>query len=222
MIDLNTRFADRTDAGRRLATRLTHLRDEAPIVLALPRGGVVVGHEIARALAAPLDIIAVRKIGAPHHPEFAIGALADGRHPQLLLDDAAVREVGVSRSELRRAIRVEWNELRRRERLYRGAEPRLDLQGRTVIVVDDGIATGCTIRAALRALRRSNPRRLILATPVAPPETLALLCDECDEIVCLLQPAAFHAVALYYDDFEQTIDQEVVRLLEDVQTAPPE
>jgi len=204
------RFEDRTDAGAQLAQRLMHLRKEHPIVLALPRGGVVVGYEIARALDAPLDIIAVRKIGAPFHPEFGIGALVDGDEPQVLLDEETVRAIGVPRSDLLAQIEHERHELRRREQLYRGDESGLDVHDRTVIVVDDGIATGSSVRAALRALRRARPSRLVLATPVAPSQTLESLRDECDEAICLLSPQSFRAVGEFYENFEQTSDEEVI------------
>jgi putative phosphoribosyl transferase len=219
------RFQDRSDAGRQLAQRLMHLRVEQPVVLALPRGGVVVGYEVARALQAPLDIIAVRKIGAPQQPEFGIGAVVDGDEPEILLDDRAVRRIGIGREDLRARIEPELHEIRRRERLYRGAEPRVDVRGRTVILVDDGIATGSSVRAALRALRRANPGKLVLATPVAPPQALAALRCECDEVLCLLTPASFRAVGELYDDFEQTSDDEVIDLLrrarEPQRGAPP-
>jgi putative phosphoribosyl transferase len=213
MIRTQTPFRDRVDAGRKLAARLSPLRGEKPIVLALPRGGVVVGYEIARVLDAPLDIIAVRKIGAPFHPEFGIGALVDGDEPELLLDEESVRVVGATRDELDAQIERELREIRRREELYRGKRPRADVRGRTVIVVDDGIATGSSVRAALRAMRRAAPARLVLATPVAPPHTLESLRRECDEAVCLFSPAWFRAVGEFYGDFDQTTDEEVIELL---------
>lgn len=221
MIDRPTGFRNRADAGRQLVRRLDHLAAEEPIVLALPRGGVVVGYEIARALGAPLDIIAVRKIGAPFQPEFGIGALVDGDRPETLLDEATLRQVGVTREQLRGQIQRELAELKRRERLYRGDAPRPDLKGRSVIVVDDGIATGSTVRAALRAIRRAEPRRLVLATPVAPPRTVESLSDECDELICLLAPPWFRAVGQVYQEFDQTTDQEVIDLLHEAREAQP-
>lgn len=212
-MDRVTAFDDRSDAGRRLAQRLMHLVSERPVVLALPRGGVVVGYEVARALNAPLDIIAVRKIGAPFHPEFGIGALVDGDEPELLLDEHTIRSIGISRDDLRAQVEPELREIRRREHLYRGGEPRIDVRDRTVIVVDDGIATGSSVRAALRAVRRAGPGRLVLATPVAPPQTLDSLRGECDDLVCLLSPGFFRAVGEFYADFRQTSDEEVVALL---------
>ncbi|HEY3244380.1 MAG TPA: phosphoribosyltransferase [Phycisphaerae bacterium] len=213
MLKTQTQFRDRLDAGRQLAARLSDRRAEQPIVLALPRGGVVVGYEIARALEAPLDIIAVRKIGAPFQEEFGVGALVDGDDPEILLDEQTLRALGLTRADLHDQIERELLEIRRRERLYRGDEPRVDVRDRTVIVVDDGIATGSSVRAALRALRRAQPRRLVLATPVAPPRTLESLREDCDEVVCLICPQWFRAVGEFYESFEQTSDEEVTELL---------
>ena len=213
MADPLTQFDDRHDAGRRLAQRLLFLKHEKPVVLALPRGGVVVGYEIARALDAPLDIIAVRKIGAPCHPEYGIGALVDGDQPEAVLDDRIIQSLGITPEVLKARIDPELRELRRRENLYRGEGPRIDVCGRTIIVVDDGIATGSSVRAALRALRRCHPERLVLAIPVAPPQTLASLRCECNDVICLLTPDEFHAVGEFYNDFRQTTDDEVIGLL---------
>ena len=208
-------FRNRVHAGRCLARQLTHLQDEDPIVLALPRGGVVVGFEVASALDAPLDIVTVRKIGAPFHREYGIGALVDGDEPELLLDRDRLEMLGVTDEQLRAVIEHELSEIHRRERLYRAGKPRIDLRDRVIIVVDDGIATGSSIRAALRGLRRMNPRRLVLAVPVAPPDTIESLRNECDEIVCLLLPPGFRAVGEFYEDFEQTNDDEVIALLQE-------
>lgn len=207
------RFRDRADAGRRLAQSLQHLRADRPVVLALPRGGVVVGYEVARALEAPLDVVVVRKVGAPFQPEFGVGAIVDGEHPEVVLDEEVIRHAGIDRQELEEQIERERAELRRRERLYRAARAPVEVSGKTVIVVDDGIATGSSVRAALRALRRAGPRRLVLATPVAPPQTINALRAEADEVVCLLEPPWFQAVGQFYDNFEQTTDEEVIELL---------
>jgi putative phosphoribosyl transferase len=205
---------DRVHAGRLLAWRLGYLKRENPVVMALPRGGVVVGFEVASVLDAPLDIIAVRKIGAPTQPEFGIGALVDGDQPELLLDRDRARRLGVTLDDLEQVVRGELAELRRRERLYRGGADRIEVRDRTVIVVDDGIATGSSIRAALRGLRRAQPRRLILAVPVASPATIESLQDLCDEWICLLLPGSFRAVGEFYENFEQTTDEEVIALLQ--------
>lgn len=214
MLNRTTIFRDRVDAGRRLADRLVHLKPESPLILALPRGGVVVGAEVAEVLQAPLDIIAVRKIGAPYHPEFGIGAMVDGDSPEILLDQESMRITGTTREALQAQIDRELLEIHRREKLYRGDRRRIPVAGRTVIVVDDGIATGSTIRAALRAMRRAGPRKLILAAPVAPPATVESLRQECDDVVCLSCPLNFRAVGEAYEDFSQTTDAEVIALLE--------
>ncbi|HUJ02833.1 MAG TPA: phosphoribosyltransferase family protein [Rhizomicrobium sp.] len=206
-------FADRHDAGRKLASALAKYKDKNAIVLALPRGGVPVAYEVAKALHAPLDVLLVRKIGAPGHPELGIGAVVDGANPQIVLNDDVVRIVRPSESYIAAESAREREELERRRKAYRGTRPAPDLTGRTVIVVDDGIATGGTARAVLKALGQSGAERIVLAMPVAPPETVALLEKEADEIVCLSMPEPFSAVGLHYRDFEQTTDEEVVSLL---------
>jgi putative phosphoribosyl transferase len=214
-------FEDRADAGRRLATRLEAYRAERPIVLGLPRGGVVVANEIARALGAPLDVLVTRKVGAPGRPEFGIGAVVDGEHPEAIVDDRAVRTIGVSAAYLEAEIARQLAEVRRRNTLLRGGRPRLDLRDRTVIVVDDGIATGGTVRAALQSVRRAHPRRVVLAVPVAPPGAISALRTEADAVVCLETPRHFHAVGQFYRDFRQTTDDEVIDLLARTADDPP-
>jgi putative phosphoribosyl transferase len=206
-------FKNRKDAGRRLAARLLRYKDEHPVVLALPRGGVPVAYEVAMALNAPLDVVVVRKLGAPGQPELGIGAVVDGDHPQTVLNEDVVCLLGVSGDYVNREVARELREIRRRQESYRGGRSSERIEGRTAIVIDDGIATGGSVRAALRGVRCSNPMRLILAVPVAPPETVESLQPDVDELVCLSMPVFFHAVGQFYEDFQQTTDEEVVRLL---------
>jgi predicted phosphoribosyltransferase len=204
-------FRDRADAGRRLAERLTHLRHEEPIVLALPRGGVTVGYEVARVLGAPLDVIVARKLGAPFQPELGIGAIAPGG--VRVLNEEAVRWLGISEEEIGRIAERESREMERRIRLYRGDQPMPDLRGRTVILVDDGIATGVTTRAAIESVRQSRPQKLVLAVPVCAAETSDILQQEVDEFICLSIPTEFVAVGVWYENFTQVSDEEVIQLL---------
>ena len=208
-------FRDRRDAGRQLAAALAHYRQDRPIVLALPRGGVPVGFEVAKALAAPLDVLLVRKIGAPGHEELALGAIVDGQDPQLVLNDDVVRSVAPRPGYIEAEKARQLAEIERRRQNYLGARPPLSAKGRVAIVTDDGIATGATVKAALRGLARHNPARLVLTVPVAPAESLAELRAECDDIVCLATPDPFYAVGPHYRDFRQTEDAEVIRLLEE-------
>ena len=207
------RFVDRRDAGRRLAVALLHLRDTDPVVLALPRGGVPVAYEVARVLEAPLDVLLVRKIGAPGNPEFGIGAVVDGPEPQVLLDDEAVRLVQPPPGYIEETVARELAEIERRRALYGAVRTPVPFAGRTVVVVDDGIASGNTIRAAARAVARQVPAWLVLAAPVAPADAVAGLRREADEVVCLLTPDPFRAVGAHYADFVQTGNEEVVELL---------
>jgi putative phosphoribosyl transferase len=206
------RYLDRVDAGRRLADALSFLRGRPDVlVLAVPRGGVVVGAEVAQALGAPLDVIIARKIGAPGNPELAIGAVAaDGTS---VLDDLAISETGARANYIEDAVREAQEEIARRLRLYRDDRPPVQVTGKTVALVDDGVATGATIHAALRSLRKQNPRELILAVPVGPPDTIAMLGREADRVVVLQTPEPFYAVGMYYEDFSQTTDEEVRELL---------
>ncbi|MFE2262393.1 phosphoribosyltransferase [Streptomyces griseosporeus] len=209
------RFRDREEAGRELGARLRLLREKdelpRPVVLALPRGGVTVALEVARALDAPLDVLVARKIGAPFQPELGVGALAGDGPP--LYDRESLARLGLTEAELAPVVRRERAELKRRERLYRQGRPAADLSGRTAVVVDDGLATGVTARAALRAVRGGAPRRVVLAVPVSSPQAARLLSPEVDELVCLAQPSDFRAVGLWYDDFEQLSDDDVLRAL---------
>jgi putative phosphoribosyl transferase len=206
-------FADRSEAGRALARRLPKFKDERPVVLALPRGGVPVGFEVARALEAPLDLILVRKIGAPFQPELAIGAVVDGSRPETVLNEEFVREFEIPESYIAEESARQLAEIERRRTLYMADRARVPVAGRTAIVVDDGIATGATMEAALHATRRADPRRLVLATPVAPPDTLERLRPQVDEVVCLATPWLFGAIGVFYEDFRQLSDDDVVDLL---------
>jgi predicted phosphoribosyltransferase len=206
------RFRDRVEAGRLLAERLREYagRDDV-IVLALPRGGVPVAYEVAKALGAPLDVFLVRKVGLPGHEELAMGAVASGG--VLVLDERLIQLRGIGREQLERVVQTELRELDRREAAYRGGREPLDLSGKTVILVDDGLATGASMRAAALAVRRLNPARIVVAVPVAAAETCDGFRDFVDEIVCEVTPKPFHAVGLWYDDFPQTSDEEVRELL---------
>lgn len=207
------RFADRQEAGRLLAARVAALRLRNPAVYALPRGGVPVAAEVADALHAPLDLVLVRKIGAPGQPELALGAVVDGDAPETVLNPDIVAATGASEAFIDAARRRELDEIERRRLRYLSGHPRLDPAGRDAVVVDDGIATGATGRAALHALRRRGAARLVLATPVAPAQALRALRDEADEIVCLRQPSPFLGVGAAYQDFHQLADDEVIGLL---------
>lgn len=208
-----TMFADRQDAGRRLATALLRFKDVHPVVLALPRGGVPVGFEIAERLAAPLDIILVRKIGAPGFEELAIGAIAEGTPIERVLEHDTIRELEIPQDYLERQIARQSQEIDRRRTVYRQNRAPTGVNGGTAIVVDDGIATGATMRAALRVVRRQAPRQLVMAVPVAAPQTLEALRGEADEIVCLAAPEPFDAISLFYAEFHQLKDEEVTDLL---------
>jgi putative phosphoribosyl transferase len=208
-------FPDRKDAGTRLAQRLLKFKDKDPVVLALPRGGVPVGVEIARALAAPLDLVLVRKIGAPYQQELAIGAIADGEHPELFTDPRLITHLDVTDEYLEQAKSAALRKIERRRRAWFGDRPPVDVGGRTAILVDDGIATGATMEVALRATRRRGPAWLVLAVPVAPPDTIAKLRAEADETICLYAPEEFFAVGQFYRRFPQLEDGEVTALLDE-------
>jgi putative phosphoribosyl transferase len=205
------RFVDRVDAGRRLAERLRHLRGEDVVVLGLPRGGVPVAAEVARALGVPLDVIVVRKLGVPSQPELAMGAV--GEDGVLVVNQRVVRGVHVSEAGFAEVERRERVELARRARRFRGDRARLPLTGRTALIVDDGVATGSTARAACRIARAQGAARVVLAAPVCASDVAGALGDVVDEVVCLMTPERFPAVGLFYADFRPTSDGEVVELL---------
>ena len=206
-------FQDRADAGRQLAAKLYHLKGKRPIVLALPRGGVPVGFEIARALGAPLDLVLVRKIGVPWQPELALGAVTDGDDPEVFIDRRLATELMIPEDYLAEETARQMAELERRRLVYRAGRAPLDIAGRSVIVVDDGIATGATMRVALQATLRRNPSWLVLATPVAAPNTLDSLQAEVDEVVSVETPIGLGAIGFYYRDFHQVSDAEVTEIL---------
>jgi putative phosphoribosyl transferase len=213
-------FRDRVDAGRTLARLLAAYADRPDvIVLALPRGGVPVAHEIARALHAPLDVFVVRKLGVPGHEELAMGAIATGG--VCVLNASVVETLKIPESAITAVTAREQQELARRERLYRGDRPPPDVQRRTVILVDDGMATGSTLRAAVLALRRLQPARIVVAVPVAAPSTCEEFRALVDEVICARTPDPFYAIGIWYEDFDQTGDDEIRRLLADSRAAQP-
>jgi putative phosphoribosyl transferase len=216
---MTTRFRDRRDAGKFLARKLAHLApDPNLIILALPRGGVPVAYEVARELGAPLDIFIVRKLGVPDYEELAMGAIASGG--VRVLNEDVIRKFGVTPQVLDSVTAEEQRELERRERDYRGDREPLELTGRTVVLVDDGLATGATMRAGALALRRKNPKRIVVAAPVGAPDTCAEFAGEVDEVVCARCPEDFTSVSLSYHDFAQTTDEEVRDLLLRAALAP--
>lgn len=211
-LSTRTTFADRVEAGRRLAAALDDHRGADAVVLGLPRGGVVVAAEVARALGCPLDVVVVRKLGAPIQPELAMGAIAEGG--VRVLDEFVAREVGADASDVAAVERRERAALDDRVRRYRGARPRQALDGRTAIVIDDGIATGATARAACVSVRQAGAARVVMAAPVAPPDAFDVLADVTDEVVVVETPTPFGAVGRWYRKFDATTDDEVVKLLD--------
>jgi len=206
-------FQDRSDAGRRLAKALSEYKGRNAVVLALPRGGVPVAAEVAAALKAPLDLILVRKIGVPTQPELAMGAVVDGAAPIVVRNEEVIELSGTTAEEFDATCARELAEIERRRQLYIGDRPRAEIAGRVVIVIDDGIATGATTRAALQAIRNRKPKELVLAVPVAPPDTITTLREAVDALICLETPELFGAIGYFYRDFRQVSDQEVVAIL---------
>ncbi len=208
-------FKNRADAGRKLVPFLEHYKDNKNvIVIALPRGGIVTGYEIARELNVPLDIVVPRKIGAPMQEELAIGALTqDGN---IMLNEVAMAKLGIKQTDIQATIEKEMQEAQRRLKTYRGDRPPLDLQDKIVLLVDDGIATGFTMRAAIESVRARGAKKIIIVVPVAPPDTVNQLLRVVDDVVCLAQPKPFGAISRFYQDFGQTTDQEVIELLQKI------
>jgi putative phosphoribosyl transferase len=211
-------YRNRRDAGRRLARELAHYEKDEPVVLALPRGGVVVAAEVAKTLHAPLDLVLVRKIGVPFQPELAMGAVVDGSRPHIIRNDDIIAGAGISEQDFKEVCIAELAEIDRRRKLYLAGRRPSDAEDRVVIVVDDGIATGATTRAALEAIRERKPKKLVLAVPVAPTSTLEELSELADEIVCLQSHEPFYAIGLYYEDFRQVSDDEVIDILSKART----
>jgi len=206
-------FKDRIDAGRKLAKALAEYKDRKPVILALPRGGVPVAAEVAAALHAPLDLILVRKIGVPIQPELAMGAVVDGGAPIIVRNEDVLEAAGVEETEFKAICDRELVEIERRRRRYLGDRARADITARTAIVIDDGVATGATTRAALRATRMRHPAKLVLAVPVAPTDRLTALREDADDVVCLEDHEFFEAIGAYYGNFNQVADEEVIDLL---------
>jgi putative phosphoribosyl transferase len=213
-------FSDRATAGRLLGEQLAALDLERPVVLALPRGGVPVALEVSRALDAPLDLVLVRKIGVPWQPELAVAAVVDGDSPQIVVEERVRREAAITPEYIESEARTQLAEIERRRAVYLQGRTPVSVKDCTAIVVDDGIATGTTVRAALRALRQRAPAHLVLAVPVAPRETIEMLRGEVDRIVCLAQPEPFYAIGLHYADFHQLSDEEVVAALTEATRNP--
>lgn len=207
------KFWDRADAGRRLARALIGFADTQPLVLALPRGGVPVAFEVAKVLHAPLDVLLVRKIRALGHPEYGIGAVVDGADPLFVLNEEAMNTVRPTQQYVEAEKRRQLEVIENRRKLYFGDRPAIPVDGRTVIVIDDGIATGGTVRVALKALRRNGATRIVLAVPVAHPESLRRVAKDADETICLATPDPFVAVGKHYETFDQTSDEDVIGLL---------
>ena len=205
-------FRDRCDAGQQLAARLKFLIDQPNvIVLGIPRGGVVVAAEVARALGAPLDVFIARKLGAPTNPELAIGAITSGS--EVLIDDALVRQLRISDQQIAREVKFQRDEIARRLKMYHPDGATLELKNKTIVAIDDGVATGSTVLASLRALRQQQPAQLILGIPVSPRDTAQRLERECDQLIALSTPEPFYAVGAFYAQFEQTTDEQVIELL---------
>ena len=215
-------FKNRSEAGQKLARALSNYKDHHPVILALPRGGVPVAAEVAAALDAPLDLILVRKIGVPLQPELAMGAVVDGGAPVIVRNEDVIQSADIDEIQFKAVCDGELAEIERRRQRYLGSRERVNVTGCTAIVIDDGIATGATMRAALRATRMRNPKKLVLAVPVAPSESIVAMREEADEVVCLEDHEFFGAISYYYADFRQTSDEEVIEILKRFPPKPKE
>ena len=221
------KFRDRTEAGRLLGKAIAEKDYPDPVVLALPRGGIPIAIEVARALAAPMDLILVRKIGVPSQPELAAGAIVDGGEPETIYNDDVIAITGLTRNHVDEIGKRQLEEIERRRALYLKDRPAVPVAGRTAIVVDDGIATGATARAALHAMRRKQAQKVVLAVPVGPTDTLASFAGEADEVICLSEPTPFYAIGIHYLDFRQLDDDDVIDLMAEAdrlrgdETEPP-
>lgn len=211
-------FFNRTEAGKALAKALADRDFHDPVILALPRGGVPVGIELARELHAPMDLVMVRKVGAPRQPELAVAAVVNGDSPQIAINEAIAAHLGLSHDEIERMARPQLDEIQRRRAKYLKGRTPVAIEGRTAIVVDDGIATGATMRASLKAIRQRAPANLILAVPVAARDALNDIRKDVDEVVCLLEPRELLAIGAHYSEFGQTTDEEVMRLMDEAAT----
>jgi len=208
-------FADRIEAGRLLGEALAKKHFVDPVILALPRGGVPIALEVARKIHGPVDIVFVRKIGVPFQPELALGAIVDGDDPEIFYNDDVIAMARLTQAKVDELAEEQLKEIERRKRVYLQGRARVDIAGRTAIVVDDGLATGATARVALQSLRKREPKHLVLAVPVAPADTLAALSSIVDEIVCLAQPSPFYAIGVHYQRFGQLDDGDVISLLKE-------
>ncbi len=221
------KFRDRTEAGRLLGKAIAEKDYPDPVVLALPRGGIPIAIEVARALAAPMDLILVRKIGVPSQPELAAGAIVDGGEPETIYNDDVIAITGLTRNHVDEIGKRQLEEIERRRALYLKDRPAVPVAGRTAIIVDDGIATGATARAALHAMRRKQAQKVVLAVPVGPTDTLASFAGEADEVICLSEPTPFYAIGIHYLDFRQLDDDDVIDLMAEAdrlrgdETEPP-
>ena len=221
------KFRDRTEAGRLLGKAIAEKDYPDPVVLALPRGGIRIAIEVARALAAPMDLILVRKIGVPSQPELAAGAIVDGGEPETIYNDDVIAITGLTRNHVDEIGKRQLEEIERRRALYLKDRPAVPVAGRTAIIVDDGIATGATARAALHAMRRKQAQKVVLAVPVGPTDTLASFAGEADEVICLSEPTPFYAIGIHYLDFRQLDDDDVIDLMAEAdrlrgdETEPP-